>query len=56
MKKPVGHIRFGIVCDSTYVHVWQEEVIKKLISEAHIELELLVCPRKRNNEDYFIKL
>ncbi len=30
MKKPVGHIRFGIVCDSTYVHVWQEEVIKKL--------------------------
>lgn len=42
MKKPVEKIRFGVVCDSTHLQAWQELVIKKLISEADIELELVV--------------
>lgn len=45
MKKPSGHIRFGVICGSTLLSAWHEIVIKKLISEPDIEMKLLVLER-----------
>lgn len=50
MKKTGRHIRFGIVCGSTHLHLWQEMVVMKLISETDIELKLVILEGNQQRE------
>ncbi|MBD0852591.1 glucosamine inositolphosphorylceramide transferase family protein [Maribacter arenosus] len=50
MKSHLKHIRFGVICNNNQLYTWQEIVIKKLISEADVELKLVVYDGKRQGK------
>ena len=48
MKINPVNIRFGVLCNDTQILVWQEIVIKKLVAEVGIDLELLIIASDHN--------
>ena len=50
MKETRRNIRFGVICDGSQLHAWQEIVITRLISKVDIELELVIFERNSSNK------
>jgi len=47
MRINTRHIRFGVICENKKLLAWQKEVIEILISEADVELKLLIFENDR---------